>query len=111
MTVVSMQIMTSYTPVHSHAKTLTYRVEVNTDCWEKFFTRQPDLSFLEKYGPSGLFIDPRDEKSMIELHKKIQNAEGDYYLSDSVMLDFGEERRTVSISPVDGIIIDFYEED
>ncbi len=76
-----MQIMTSYTPVHSHAKTLTYRVEVNTDCWEKFFTRQPDLSFLEKYGPSGLFIDPQDEKSMIELHKKIQNAEGDYYLS------------------------------
>jgi hypothetical protein len=32
------------------------------------------------------------------------------YLSDSVMLDFGAERRTVSISPLDGLIIDFYEE-
>jgi hypothetical protein len=33
------------------------------------------------------------------------------YLSDSVVFNFGEERRIVSISPVDGLIIDFYEED
>lgn len=32
------------------------------------------------------------------------------YLSDSVLFNFGTERRTVSISPLDGIIIDFYEE-
>jgi len=32
------------------------------------------------------------------------------YLSDSVMLDFGTEKRTISISPLDGLIIDFYEE-
>lgn len=33
------------------------------------------------------------------------------YLSDSVVFNFGEERRIVSISPLDGLIIDFYEED
>jgi hypothetical protein len=32
------------------------------------------------------------------------------YLSDSVMLDFGAERRTIAISPLDGLIIDFFEE-
>lgn len=32
------------------------------------------------------------------------------YLSDSVLFNFGTERRTVSISPLDGIIIDFYED-
>ncbi len=33
------------------------------------------------------------------------------YLSDSVVFNFGEERRIISISPLDGLIIDFYEED
>jgi len=36
--------------------------------------------------------------------------EGDNYLSDSVLLNFGEEKRTVSVSPLDGLIIDFFEE-
>lgn len=76
-----LQIVTSYTPVHSHAKTITYRSEVNTECWEKFFTREEDLGFLEKYQPAGLHIDPQDESSMISLHRKIQNGEGPYFLS------------------------------
>jgi hypothetical protein len=37
--------------------------------------------------------------------------QNDYYLADSVMLNFGEEKRTVSIGPLDGLIIDYYEED
>jgi len=36
--------------------------------------------------------------------------DGDYYLSDSVVFNFGAERRIVSISPADGLIIDFFEE-
>jgi hypothetical protein len=76
-----MQIVTAYTPVHSHAKTITYRVEVNTNVWEKFFTREDDFHFLEKYGPSGLEIDPLSEASMIDLHTRIQNGEGPFFLS------------------------------
>lgn len=34
----------------------------------------------------------------------------EYYLADSVMLNFGEEKRVISIGPLDGLIIDYYEE-
>ena len=43
-------------------------------------------------------------------HVKVTKL-NDFYLADSVMLNFGEERRTVSIGPLDGLIIDYYEED
>jgi hypothetical protein len=76
-----LQIVTAYTPVHTHARTVTYRSEVDTSCWEKFFTREEDYGFLEKYGPSGLVIDPTDEKSMIDLQTRIQNGEGPFFLS------------------------------
>ena len=35
---------------------------------------------------------------------------GDYYLADSVVLDFGDEKREISIAPLDGLIIDYYED-
>lgn len=34
----------------------------------------------------------------------------EYYKSDSVLLDFGAEKRTISISPLDGLVADFYED-
>lgn len=37
--------------------------------------------------------------------------DGDNYLADSMVLNFGEERRIISLSPLDGLIIDYYEED
>lgn len=43
-------------------------------------------------------------------HVKVTKL-NDFYLADSVMLNFGEEKRTVSIGPLDGLIIDYYEED
>lgn len=36
---------------------------------------------------------------------------GEYYKADSVVLDFGEEKREISIGPLDGLVIDYYEED
>ncbi len=75
-----MEVVTAYTPLHSHAKTITYRVDVNTECWEEFFSREADYGFLEKYKPSGLMINPGDEKSMIDLHHRIQNGEGPYFV-------------------------------
>lgn len=76
-----LEMIGSYAPLHTHAKTMTYRCEVNTDCWEKFFTKEPDLAFLEKYGPTDYNIDPNNEESMIQLQNKIQNNEGPFYLS------------------------------
>lgn len=37
--------------------------------------------------------------------------EGELHKADSLLLIFGKEKRAVSISPLDGLIIDFYEED
>jgi len=34
----------------------------------------------------------------------------DNYKADSVVLDFGDEKREVTISPLDGLVIDYYEE-
>jgi len=32
------------------------------------------------------------------------------YKADAVVLDFGEEKREIAISPLDGLVIDYYEE-
>ncbi|RYZ81083.1 MAG: hypothetical protein EOP06_24130 [Proteobacteria bacterium] len=54
---------------------------MNTTCWEQFFTRDQDLAFLENYGPSELSIDPKNEQSMIDVQKRIENEEGPFYLN------------------------------
>src|SRR5437868_8283713 len=45
-----LEVVVAYAPVHSHAKTITYRAQVNTNCWEQFFSKEQDLAFLENYG-------------------------------------------------------------
>ncbi|HEY1080051.1 MAG TPA: hypothetical protein VGE46_08130 [Bdellovibrio sp.] len=76
-----LEVIGAYAPVHSHAKTITYRVQVNTHCWEKFFNKEQDLAFLENYGPTGTHIDPKDESSMLDFQKRIERNEGPFYLS------------------------------
>lgn len=77
-----LEVIGAYAPLHSHAKTITYRAQVNTACWERFFTKEEDLAFLENYGATKLTIDPKDEVSMLRLQEKIENEnEGPFYLS------------------------------
>ena len=38
------------------------------------------------------------------------SREGEHYLADSLVLDFGEERREVKVGPVDGVIVDYFED-
>lgn len=76
-----LEMVGAYAPVHSHAKTVTYRTQVSASSWEKFFTREEDLSFLERCGPTGEMVDPRDEKSMIHLQRRIEKGEGPFFLS------------------------------
>jgi hypothetical protein len=89
-----MEIVTAYTPVHSHAKTITYRVEVDTHCWERFFTREEDLKFLELYAPTGTEINPKDEASMKALHLRIQAGQGPFYLGAA---DIAQKKLTDSL--------------
>ncbi|WP_413560671.1 hypothetical protein [Bdellovibrio sp. HCB209] len=76
-----LEVIGAYAPVHSHAKTITYRVQVNTHCWEKFFNKEIDLAFLEHYGPTGTFIDPKSEESMLDFQQRIEREEGPFFLS------------------------------
>lgn len=76
-----MEVIGAYAPVHSHATTVTYRVQVNTQVWEKFFTKEEDYAFLENYGPTGKYIDPKSEESMLEFQQRIEREEGPFYLS------------------------------
>ncbi len=77
----SLEMIGAYAPLHTHAKTMTYRCEVNADCWEKFFTREPDLAFLENYGPTDIMIDPKNVDSMMKMQDLIQNNKGPFYLN------------------------------
>jgi len=76
-----LEVIGAYAPVHSHAKTLTYRVQVNMHSWEKFFNREEDLAFLENYGPTEKTIDPMSETSMLDFQQRIEKKEGPFFLS------------------------------
>lgn len=94
-----LQVLTAYTPVHSHAKTVTYRSDIKTESWEAFFSREEDLAFLEKYEPSGFLIDPQSEQSMIELQTRIQSGEGPFYLS---AMELAQKKLTDELSVYHG---------
>ncbi len=76
-----MEIMTAYTPVHSYAKTLTYRLIVDTSFWERFFSRREDEHFKDVYASAGVEIDPQSEVSMRVFQERLQKGEGPFYLS------------------------------
>ncbi len=76
-----LEMIGSYAPLHTHAKTMTYRCEVKADNWEKFFTKEQDLAFLERYGKTDYLIEPNNQESMIQMQQRIQNNEGPFYLN------------------------------
>ncbi len=76
-----LEVMGAYAPVHSHANTVTYRVLVDTAQWERFYTRDRDYAFLEKYAPTTETIDPHSEDSMKSLQRRIEDGHGPFFLS------------------------------
>jgi len=76
------EILTSYTPLHSIARTLTYRLEVNIDYWRDFFgLSQAFKEFESKYEPTGLEVDPKQDSSLQELQERIERGEGPFFLN------------------------------
>lgn len=84
-----LEMIGAYAPLHTHATTMTYRCQVNTDCWEKFFTKEPDLGFLENYAPTNYLVEPNTPESMIQMQNRIQNNEGPFFLSASEIAQRG----------------------
>jgi hypothetical protein len=71
------EILTAYTPVHSYARTLTYRCRVNLDYWPTFFDQvavnQTDYEY------SGYSLDPKDDESLKALQRRIEKGEGPFF--------------------------------
>lgn len=74
------EVLTAYTPVHSYAKTLTYRCRVNPDYWVNFFSGKKIEGFTSRYRPAGFQIDPMNEEDLISFQRKIEAAEGPFFL-------------------------------
>lgn len=75
------EILTSYTPVHSYSRTLTYRAKVDVATWSSFFTKvQGDKGFTTRYAKTDLSVDPKNDQSLIDLQRRLERGEGPYFL-------------------------------
>ena len=78
-----LQVLTAYTPVHTHAHTLTYRSYVNPEVWGLFFKKQQDPNFYKMYEKCDFTLDPHSEQSMRDFHSKIMQKDASFFLSGS----------------------------
>lgn len=77
------EVLTAYTPVHSYAQTLTYRVNVDTSEWRRFFTREEAKDFDKHFEPAGITVNPTDEQSLISLQKRIETENRRFFLNST----------------------------
>lgn len=75
------EVLTAYTPVHSHARTLTYRMVTDSREWARFFTREEGPDFAQKYVYAGFDVDPKDDSSLISFQRKLETRNERYYLN------------------------------
>ncbi len=76
------EVLTAFTPVHSYAHTLTYRLQVSTDCWKQFFKdKGDDPSFNNLFTSAGFKVNPGNESSLKDFQVRIELGESPYYLS------------------------------
>lgn len=75
------KMMTAYTPVHSHAKTITYQCYVDPYVWESFFTKEYNDRFNDRFEPAGFKVDPNDLDSLLKMQALLEKDDRGYYLS------------------------------
>jgi len=74
------EVRTAYTPVHSYARTLTYRCRVDVDEWHRFFTKAPNPDFHSSYELAGFKVNPADDESLKAFQRRLELNEGPFYL-------------------------------
>lgn len=74
------EVLTAYTPVHSYARTLTYRVNVDPSIWPSFFTKTTREGFHADHVPAGFEVNPTDESSLISFQQRLEKGEGPYFI-------------------------------
>src|SRR4051812_49169856 len=75
------EVLTAYTPVHSYARTLTYRMVTDSKEWKRFFTKEQAHDFDQKYEYAGFDVDPKEDRSLIEFQRKLEAKGGRYFLN------------------------------
>ena len=83
------QILTAYTPLHSFARTLTYRVKVTPEMWPHFFSKTSLKQFEDKFQASENTVDPKDDQSLIDLQRALEAKKGPYFLNSEEILNKG----------------------
>lgn len=80
------EVLTAFTPVHSYAHTLTYRVKVEPKIWSQFFVKEDRRNFGHHYKPAGFQVNPREETSLISFQRRIERGEGPFLLDGAETL-------------------------
>jgi hypothetical protein len=75
------EVLTAYTPVHSYARTLTYRMVPDPKEWKRFFTKEQAPGFDGKYQDAGFTVDPKKDESMIAFQRRLEAKGERYYLN------------------------------
>lgn len=74
------EILTSYTPVHSYARTVTYRLIVDPEGWQGFFTKKDRKGFHDRYEFAGFEVEPTSDESLIVFQRRLEAGEGPFFL-------------------------------
>lgn len=76
------EVLTSYTPVHSYTRTLTYRSRLDFDYWNSFFI-PTEKKFATQFKYADFVVEPNNDVSLKEFQFKIESGEGPFYLSSN----------------------------
>lgn len=81
------EVLTAFTPVHSYAHTLTYRVEVDSSRWIHFFRSTDKAEALHtQRQTAGFCVEPREEDSLRSFQNRLESGEGPYFLDGTEIL-------------------------
>ena len=80
------EILTSYTPIHSFSRTLTYRVKLESQQWGNFLSKKPTADFDKRFKASGLKVDPKDDGSLKDIQSRLERKEGPFFLDPHEVL-------------------------
>jgi hypothetical protein len=77
------EVLTAYTPVHSYARTLTYRLSVDPAEWKRFFTSQRSSDFSQRFESAGFDVTPADDESLKSFQLKLETSKEKYFLDSN----------------------------
>lgn len=75
------EVLTAYTPVHSYARTLTYRVVTDAKEWSRFFSKEETPDFSRKYEYAGFDVDPKSDESLKGFQRKLESRGERFFLN------------------------------